>query len=386
MAEKTIAAIIVAAGTGSRSGLALPKQYARVGAQAVVAHAYGALNSHPAISTVIVVIGAGQEDMARQALGDRAVFVKGGAIRRDSVRAALEFLGQESAPDFVLIHDAARPFLAPEVIDRLICGLEEHQGAVPALVLADTIARGEASLMGEAVERDGIFRVQTPQAFHFGTILEAHRALPTDALVTDDAGMLRMTGIDVALVEGDPMLDKLTYSADFARAEAMLAGSHLPATGTGFDVHRLVPGKPLWLCGIEIAHESGLSGHSDADVAIHALVDALLGALAEGDIGSHFPPGDPQWKGASSEHFLAFARDRVMARAGIIAHVDVTIICEAPKIGPYRDVMRTQLAELLAIPVTRVSVKATTTERLGYTGRKEGIAAQAVATLLLPQL
>jgi len=182
------------------------------------------------------------------------------------------------------------------------------------------------------------------------------------------------------------MLDKLTYAADFARAEAMLAGSRLPATGTGFDVHRLVPGKPLWLCGVEVAHEIGLSGHSDADVAIHALVDALLGALAEGDIGSHFPPSDPRWKGASSDRFLAFARDRVSARGGTITHVDLTIICEAPKIGPHRDAMRERLAELLAIPVTRVSVKATTTEQLGYTGRKEGIAAQAVATVLLPQL
>lgn len=386
MARKIIAAIIVAAGTGSRAGLELPKQYARVGGRPVLAHAYDAIATHPDIARTLVVIGEGQEGQARQALGDGVTLVTGGATRRDSVRAALDLLAADGPPDLVLIHDAARPFLNRAVIDRLIAALDEHQGAIPALAVADTMVRGDAGLMSDGVEREGIFRVQTPQAFHFGTIRRAHAETSADALVTDDAGMLRGLGIAVALVEGDPMLDKLTYPDDFARADAMLAGSRLPCTGTGYDVHRLVPGKPLWLCGLEIAHDSGLSGHSDADVAIHALVDALLGALAEGDIGSHFPPSDPQWKGASSDRFLSFARDRVKARGGVIAHVDVTIICEAPKIGPHRQAMRERLAELLEMPIARVSVKATTTERLGFTGRKEGIAAQAVATVMLPQV
>lgn len=389
MTEPTIAAIIVAAGTGTRAGLGAPKQYAPLGGRPVLAHSHAALASHPRISQVIVVIGAGQEEMARAALASaerQPQFVTGGASRRDSVRAALERIEADGPPDFVLIHDAARPFLPHAVIDRLIDALKGHEGATPVLPLADTLVRGGDAIMGDAVPREGLYRVQTPQAFRFGAILAAHRGIAEDASFTDDAGMLRATGGSVALCEGDTMLDKLTYAADFARAQAQLAATRLPCVGTGYDVHRLVPGKPLWLCGIEIPHDRGLSGHSDADVAIHALVDALLGALAEGDIGSHFPPGDPQWKDAPSHRFLTFARDRVAARGGEIAHVDVTIICEAPKVGPYRDRMRARLAELLSIPISRVSAKATTTERLGFTGRGEGIAAQAVATVLLPDV
>lgn len=387
MNEPSVTAIIVAAGTGTRTGLGMPKQYAPLGGRAVLAHSHAALASHPRIGKVIVVIGAGQDEMARAALAlaeRQPQFVTGGASRRDSVRAALERLEADGPPDFVLIHDAARPFLPHAVIDRLIDALEAHDGATPVLPLADTLVRGGEAIIGDAVSREGLYRVQTPQAFRFGAILAAHRAIAEDASFTDDAGILRATGRAVALCEGDPMLDKLTYAADFARADAHLASTRLPRTGTGFDVHRLVPGKPLWLCGVEIPHESGLSGHSDADVAIHALVDAMLGALAEGDIGSHFPPSDPQWKGAPSERFLSFARERVSARGGEITHVDVTIICEAPKVGPHRDRMRARLAELLAVPLDRVSVKATTTERLGFAGRREGIAAQAVATLMLP--
>lgn len=387
MTEPTIAAIIVAAGAGTRAGLGAPKQYALLGGRPVLAHSHAALASHPRIAQVIVVIGAGQEEMAHAALAlaDRQpMLMTGGATRRDSVRAALERLEADGAPDFVFIHDAARPFLPHAVIDRLIEALMDHEGATPVLPLADTLVRGGDAIMGDAVAREGLYRVQTPQAFRFGAILAAHRALAEDASFTDDAGILRATGRPVALCEGDPMLDKLTYAADFARAQAQLATTRLPAVGTGYDVHRLVPGKPLWLCGIEIPHDNGLSGHSDADVAIHALVDALLGALAEGDIGSHFPPGDPQWKDAPSHRFLTFARDRISARGGEITHVDVTIICEAPKVGPHRDRMCARLAELLAVPMSRVSVKATTTERLGFAGRGEGIAAQAVATVLLP--
>ncbi|MGE4431591.1 MAG: bifunctional 2-C-methyl-D-erythritol 4-phosphate cytidylyltransferase/2-C-methyl-D-erythritol 2,4-cyclodiphosphate synthase [Sphingobium sp.] len=385
--SRTFAAIIVAAGQGSRTGLDRPKQYMPIAGQAVLAHAYAALAAHPRIGPILVVIGEGQEEQAREALGPVApspLLLTGGARRRDSVRAALDRLEQDGGASHVLIHDAARPFLPMAVLDRLIAASEHHDAAIPALPMADTLVRGAAAMMGEDVEREGLYRVQTPQMFHFGIIMRAHRLCPDTAPVTDDAGMLRALDIPVALVEGDAMLEKLTYSADFARAQAQLSATRLPRVGTGYDVHRLVAGKPLWICGMEIAHSHGLSGHSDADVAIHALVDALLGALAEGDIGSHFPPSDPQWKGAASHQFLTFARDRVIARGGDIAHVDVSIICEAPKIGPHREAMRARLAELLDIPLSRVSVKATTTERLGFTGRREGIAAQAVATVMLP--
>lgn len=386
---RSIVAIIVAAGVGARAGLGAPKQYALLGGRAVLAHSYAALASHPRIQRVIVAIGPGQEAMAREALAGVAGdpwLIEGGATRRESVMAALAAVEAAGGTEAVLIHDAARPFVPARMVDDLIDALERHDGAIPALAVADTLVRDEGGAMGDGVPRDGLMRVQTPQAFRFGTILKAHRACPADADVTDDAGLLRLMDIPVALVEGDPMLDKLTYPADFARAEEMLRARMLPRTGTGYDVHRLVAGKPLWLCGVEIAHEAGLSGHSDADVAIHALVDAILGALAEGDIGQHFPPSDPQWKGAASHRFLEFARERVKARGGVITHVDVTIICEAPKIGPHREAMRARLAELLALPLSRVSVKATTTERLGFTGRKEGIAAQAVASLLVPEL
>lgn len=396
MTEQSIAAILVAAGRGERSGLGQPKQFARLGGRALVAHAYAALARHPAVGRILVVIGAGQEEAARAALAPleelaplaaKPDFVVGGAERRDSVRAALEVLAADtSPPERVLVHDAARPFLPSAVIDRLLAALDDAEGTVPTLPVADTLVRRAGGHMGAPEDRDTLARVQTPQAFRFATLLRAHRQCPPDAPATDDAGMLRALKAPVVLVEGDVMLEKLTYPADFARAEALLGASREPRTGQGYDVHRLVEGKPLWLCGIEIPHSHGLSGHSDADVAIHALVDALLGALAEGDIGSHFPPSDPQWKGAASHRFLEFARDRVRARDGAILHVDVSIICEAPKIGPHREAMRARLAEILNIPLGRVSVKATTTEKLGFTGRREGIAAQAVATLTLPAL
>lgn len=390
--ERTYAAIIVAAGQGSRSGLDLPKQYLPLGGRAVLAHAYQALAAHPAIARILVVIGEGQEMMAREALACATLdpcLVRGGATRRESVRAALDLLAAEGGVSHVFIHDAARPFLPMAVIDRLLEATGEQEGAIPVLPVVDTLVHGEGehgahALMGGDVDREKLRRVQTPQLFHFETILRAHRGVAPEVAATDDAGMLRLIGVPVALVEGDSLLEKLTYAADFDRARQMLAANRLPRVGTGYDVHRLVEGKPLWLCGVEIAHSRGLSGHSDADVAIHALVDALLGALAEGDIGSHFPPSDPQWKGAASHRFLTFARDRVAARGGEIAHVDISIICEVPKIGPHRDAMRERLAALLEIDVSRVSVKATTTERLGFTGRREGIAAQAVATVLLP--
>lgn len=386
---QSIVAIIVAAGVGARAGLDYPKQYAPLGGKAVLAHSFAALAAHPRVNRVIIAIGPGQEALARAALAGEAEepwLVTGGDTRRASIMAALAAVEQAGGADAVLIHDAARPMLPTGVIDRLLDALEGHEGAIPALPVADTLVRDDNGAMGVGIARDGLFRVQTPQAFRFDAITRAHRTCPADAPVTDDAGLLRLMGLPVALVEGDPMLDKLTYPADFTRAEALIAARRLPRTGMGFDVHRLVQGKPLWLCGVEIPHTHGLSGHSDADVAIHALVDAILGALSEGDIGQHFPPSDPQWKGAASARFLEFARDRVAARGGKISHVDVTVICEAPKIGPHRDAMRARLAELLSLPLSRISVKATTTERLGFTGRGEGISAQAVASLLVPEV
>lgn len=382
------AAIIVAAGSGSRMGGNIPKQYQLLGGKAVLAHSCDAFAAHPAIDTLIVVIGAGQE-VATQAALAHATFpytlVTGGATRQLSVRAGLDFLSQSGGVDHVLIHDAARPLLTADVINRLLAALGNAPGAVPVLPVVDTLARGSENMLGDRVERDNLYHVQTPQAFAFSAIYSAHVDWPNEREATDDAGMLRASGQQVALVMGDRQLDKITHVDDFARAERALTGhTLLPRVGMGYDVHRLTPGKELWLCGVKIPHEFGLSGHSDADVALHALVDAILGALSEGDIGSHFPPADPQWKGASSDRFLSFARDRVEARGGRIGHVDVTIICEAPKIAPYRDAMRVRLAELLQIEAERISVKATTTEGLGMTGRREGIAAQAVATILLP--
>lgn len=374
-----IAAILVAAGSGSRAGGAVPKQYAPLAGVPLIRHAHAALSAHPAIARVVTMIGAGQSDRAAAALGPVALVV-GGATRRDSVRAGLDTLGD--AFDLVLIHDAARPFVPAGVIDALIAALDTAEGAVPALAVADTVARGDARL-GEVVPRDGLFRVQTPQAFRLAVLRDAHARWPAGEEATDDAQMVRRLGGGVALVQGDPMLDKVTYPQDFATAEARLG--HETRSALGFDVHRLVVGEELWLGGVLIPHDKGLSGHSDADVALHAITDALLGAIAAGDIGTHFPPSDPQWKGADSARFLRHAADLVRAEGGRITFIDLTLMCEAPKIGPHRPAMIARIAEILDLPPARVSVKATTTERLGFTGRGEGIAAQAVATIRLPE-
>ncbi|MBK5264176.1 MAG: 2-C-methyl-D-erythritol 2,4-cyclodiphosphate synthase, partial [Alphaproteobacteria bacterium] len=267
--------------------------------------------------------------------------------------------------------------------DRLLGALDHRSGAIPVLPVVDTLAHGD-TILGDGVDRTGLVRVQTPQAFDFNTILAAHRVWNDAMDASDDAQIVRAAGHDVILVEGDSMLEKLTYPGDFALAEQRLVGQCSTRTGMGYDVHRLVADVPLWLGGVHIPHDKGLSGHSDADVALHALTDAIFGALAEGDIGSHFPPSDPQWRGAASVIFLEHARERVAARGGQIAHVDLTIICEAPKIGPHRDAMRSRIAEILRITPDQVGVKATTTEGLGFAGRGEGIAAQAIATLTLP--
>ncbi|HEY5710343.1 MAG TPA: bifunctional 2-C-methyl-D-erythritol 4-phosphate cytidylyltransferase/2-C-methyl-D-erythritol 2,4-cyclodiphosphate synthase [Allosphingosinicella sp.] len=376
--------LLVAAGSGSRTGGDLPKQYRAIAGKALLAHAIDHAR-HSAIDTVQVVIGEGQKAAYAAAVGDRPLPppVIGGATRLESVRNGLEALAKAGDVARVFIHDAARPFVYLEIWDRLIHALEDAEAAVPALPAVDTMARGHGTL-GDTVSRDGLIRVQTPQAFRFEAILRAHRAWGSED-ATDDAQVARAAGIEVALVTGDPRLEKLTYEEDFARAEAAFAVRLVSRTGMGFDVHAFARGEELWLGGIIIPHDRGLKGHSDADVVLHALTDAILGAIAGGDIGDHFLPSDPQWRGASSSVFLEHARALVEAKGGRIEHVDVTIICEAPRIGPYRDAMRERIAGLLRLPLERTSIKATTTERLGFTGRGEGIAAQAVATVRLAE-
>lgn len=372
----TVAAVIVAAGQGLRAGQPLPKQFALWRGKPVVRHSAEAFAA-AGIAPIVVAIPEGAEEIAGAALNGIAAvhLVKGGATRQESVRKALEAL-EGSAPDAVLIHDAARPCLPGGVIERLLDALASEPGAIPVLPVVDCLTHADNALMGEPARREALRRVQTPQAFRYPAILQAHRAWngPSDA--GDDAQVARSAGLNVALVEGDEALHKLTFASDF--------GPALPPirVGTGYDVHRLAAGEELWLCGVRIDHDRGLAGHSDADVAIHALVDAILGAIGLGDIGSHFPPSDPQWKGASSDRFLIHAVS-LAAKAGYrIGNVDLTLICEAPKIGPHRQAMRERLAGLLGCAQDMVSVKATTTEKLGFTGRSEGIAAQAAATLL----
>ncbi len=371
-----IMALIVAAGSGSRAGNEVPKQFRFVRGVPMIRHSYLAFATHPDIAGVHVAIGAGQEAKATAALADLPTphLVNGGATRRESVYNGLKAIAASSGADFVLIHDAARPFLSAHIIDGLIDALLSAPGAVPALPIVDSLARGEGSL-SETIERENLWRIQTPQAFHFDAIYQAHRNWSGEE-PTDDARMLMAAGQEVRIIPGDEALAKFTFASDFA-------GSDMTPTfrsGTGFDVHRLVPGEELWLCGIQIPHEKGLSGHSDADVAMHALTDAILGAMALGDIGDHFPPSDAQWRGASSDRFLGHAIKLARERGYELGNADITIICEAPKIGPHKVNMRDRLAEILAVDVSQISVKATTTEALGFTGRGEGIAAQAVAT------
>ncbi|MCL6740277.1 bifunctional 2-C-methyl-D-erythritol 4-phosphate cytidylyltransferase/2-C-methyl-D-erythritol 2,4-cyclodiphosphate synthase [Sphingomonas sp. RB56-2] len=377
MTKQTVTALIVAAGSGSRLGGGIAKQFRPIGGKAVLAHAVDALASHPAIDAVRVVIGQGQEEMAGQALGQRDVgeLIIGGAERSDSVRAGLTAIDC----DVILVHDAARPFCPPQVIDRLLAALEKHQGAVPVLSIPDTIARAGETL-GVPLDRTDAVRVQTPQLFRLADLSDAF-ARWTGPSPTDEATVARAAGLTIAAVEGDVRLDKLTGPADWARAEAMLAARLISRTGLGFDVHAFAGEGPIMMGGIEIPHERGLAGHSDADVVLHSITDALLGAAGLGDIGQHFPPSEPRWKGANSEIFLAHAATLIREQGGLIDFVDCTVICEAPKLHPYRDVMRSRIAEILQLPQSSVSIKATTTERLGFAGRGEGIAAQAVATI-----
>lgn len=383
-----ICAILLAAGSGTRAGGVRPKQHQPLGGRPVLDWSLRLFADHPAIHETLLVIPPGELTGPAPAAQAGVRRVAGGASRRASVRHALDALAATPAPpDIVLVHDAARPGVDAAVVDRLVNAVVAGAaGAMPVLPVVDTLVAESGGQAGPLVDRARLQRVQTPQAFAFRALLAAHHAWNGPDEPTDDAQMLRAAGGAVVLVAGDQRLEKITLPGDVERMERLLAPARETRLGTGFDVHRLVRGEPLWLCGIRIPHSHGLAGHSDADVAIHALVDALLGALAEGDIGSHFPPGDPQWRGAPSGAFLQFAARRVAARGGRILHVDVTLICEAPKIGPHRDAMRSRLAELLAIHPARVSVKATTTERLGLTGRREGIAAQAAAGVDLPAL
>ena len=379
MAETPVLALIVAAGSSSRMGGGVPKQFRKIGGKSVLAHAIDAMTSHPRVSGVRVVVASGQDGQARDAIGDRDVgnFITGGSERAESVAKGIAALPEDA---IVLVHDAARPFCPHPVIDRLIDALDKADGAVPVLAVADTLARSSAGTLDGNVDRDGLVRVQTPQAFHVGDLAYAMAEAGTRR-ATDESSVLLAAGLKVVTVEGDTMLEKLTSPADFARAEVGQAALMVSRTGLGFDVHAFAGDGPIMMGGIEISHDRGLAGHSDADVVLHALTDALLGAAGLGDIGQHFPPSDAQWKGASSDRFLAYACGEVRVRGGTIDFLDCTVICEAPKVGPHRDAMRQRVAEIAQIPYSSVSIKATTSEQLGFTGRREGIAAQAAATV-----
>ena len=370
-------AVVVAAGQGLRAGQPVPKQFALWRGKPVLRHAVERLQAAGA-DRIVIAIPESAEELAAAALHGLAGIrlVTGGATRQQSVRLALEALAATpSPPALVLIHDAARPDLPAAVAERLIAALHKSPGAIPVLPVVDSLAYDQSGLMADTAPREQLRRVQTPQAFRFTDILAAHRSWIGDADAGDDAQVLRAARGDVALVQGDERLAKLTFKEDF------MANFPPMRVGTGYDVHRLAAGEELWLGGVQIDHSHGLAGHSDADVALHALVDALLGAIGAGDIGSHFPPSDPQWRGAASALFVEHAASLVRQVGYAIGYVDLTIICEAPKIGPHRETIRARIAQLLAVDAAQVSVKATTTERLGFTGREEGIAAQAVATV-----
>ncbi|MGR0185983.1 bifunctional 2-C-methyl-D-erythritol 4-phosphate cytidylyltransferase/2-C-methyl-D-erythritol 2,4-cyclodiphosphate synthase [Azospirillum aestuarii] len=382
-------ALIVAAGTGQRFGAERPKQYLDLAGQPVLRRTIDAFRRHPKVSAVRVVINPAFRDLYDAAVAglDLPEPVAGGASRQDSVRNGLAALA-ESAPDLVLIHDAARPLIDADTIDAVIAALGTHPAALAAVPVADTLKRGnggpDGGLVAGTVDRSGLWRAQTPQGFRFPEILAAHRDA-AGLKLTDDAAVAERAGLPVALVPAREENFKVTTPDDLIRAARALDSALSDIrTGSGFDVHRFAEGDHVTLCGVRVPHTQRLDGHSDADVGLHALTDAILGALCAGDIGSHFPPSDPQWRGADSALFLKHAAELVTARGGRIAHVDVTIICERPKVGPHREAMTARVAEILGMPVDRVSVKATTTERLGFTGRGEGIAAQAVATVRLP--
>lgn len=380
----TCVALIVAAGRGTRLGAELPKQYLPLAGASVLRHSASAFLDHPRINQVRVVIHPDDGPRYAEAVAGLALLapVLGGASRQESVRLGLESLGDQP-PDLVLIHDAARPFVGADLVDRVLDRLTELPGAIPAVAVADTLKRGTQGRIVGTVAREGLWRAQTPQGFRYRDILAAHRAAAGHEL-TDDAAVAEAAGLAVGLVLGAEANFKVTTEEDLLRARQQLERPLADArSAQGFDVHRFGPGDHVMLCGVSVPHSHGLVGHSDADVGLHALTDALLGTIGAGDIGQHFPPSDPKWRGVDSATFLAHAAGLIAARGGTIAHVDVTLICERPKVGPHRAAMVARLAQILGLDASRVSVKATTTEGLGFTGRGEGIAAMAIATIRL---
>ena len=379
----TFSAVIVAAGSGLRAGPGAPKAWRLLGGRPILRWSVEAFLRAGAQDLVLVVAADRISEVATALEGlDRWQAVSGGATRSASVQAGLAAIRRPDGQP-VLVHDAARPFVTPDHVSALLAALIDADGAVPALPVADTLKRGEG-LVVATVEREGLHRVQTPQAFRLGFLRQAYLGYPPGRVATDDAGVAEHAGGRVALTPGDPLLMKLTYPEDFAMAEVLARARRITRVGMGVDAHRFGPGDSVWLCGIEIAHTHGLVGHSDADCGLHAVTDALLGAMSMGDIGQHFPPSDPQWKGASSDRFLRHAADLTRGKGAEILAVDVTLVCERPKIGPHRDAMQARIASILDLPSQRVSVKATTTEKMGFTGREEGLMAQAVVTVDAP--
>ena len=378
------AAVIAAAGVGRRAGGDRPKQWRLLAGKPVLRWSAEGLAAAGA-ERLVVAVAEGEEAAAAEALAgiDIVLIVRGGAERADSVKAGLAALA-ESPPDAVLIHDAARPFVQPRHVAALLAALKTADGAVPVLTVADTLKRETEGGALSTLSRAGLYRVQTPQAFRYDKLAAGYAAWDQAEAPTDDAGPVELAGGRVVAAPGDPMLMKLTYPEDFAMAEALAGQTRITRVGQGFDAHRFGPGDEVWLCGVRIAHDRALVGHSDADAGLHALTDALLGAVGQGDIGDHFPPSDPKWKGAPSDQFLLHALKLVRSVGGRVVNADVTLICEEPRIKPHRDAMRARLAELLELPLDRISVKATTTEAMGFTGRREGLAAQAVVAVETP--
>lgn len=391
MADDSVAvhALIVAAGKGLRAGGGLPKQYRLLAGIPVLRRTAALFTEHPAVASVTLVIGAGQDALCREALGpiaDACRLVTGGDSRQASVRAGLEALaGEVGDDDIVLIHDGARPFASSALTERVIAGVIDSGATLPGIPLVDTIKQVDADgLVTETVPREPLRRGQTPQGFRFGALLSAHRDQGDAPWATDDSVLMEKLGHAVRIVPGDPGNVKLTTEEDFMEAEARLTPARETRTGMGYDVHRFAEGDHVWLCGVHVPHDRTLAGHSDADVGLHAITDALLGAISAGDIGAHFPPSDPQWKGCESHVFLSHAGKLVQARGGRVVNIDATLICERPKVGPHRQSMQDRVAAILGIEPGRVAIKATTTERLGFTGRQEGIACQAIASVSLP--
>ncbi len=374
----TTAAIIVAAGRGTRAGGDIPKQWQALGDLPVAAHAMTRFAAHPAITQLVLVLHPDDIETDLWPREPAATVVAGGATRAASVQAGLNAVADGVVT--VLIHDAARPLVSTALIDRVLDALKTHTGAAPAVAVTDTLWQGTAGTVGGVQDREGLFRAQTPQGFHLAPLLAAHAA--GTGQETDDVALARAAGLDVAIVAGDEDNIKITSPADFARAAKLMGHTMDIRVGNGYDVHRFGPGDHVWLCGVQIPHTSSLLGHSDADVGMHAVTDAIYGALGKGDIGQHFPPSDPQWKGAESHIFLKHAVDLAQSEGFSISNVDCTLVCEHPKIGPHQDAMKAVMGAYMGLDSDRLSVKATTSEKLGFTGREEGIAAIATVTLI----